>query len=83
VVRKLEACAAERIEWTSKRDLQFDTAKMEAALFTCRRGHKKHLWAKLRAKIKVGDGFCKAVYPYMAAYESIWEDTVAHMDVVI
>ena len=26
---------------------------------------------------------CKAVYPYMPAYESIWEDTVAHVDVVI
>jgi len=25
----------------------------------------------------------KAVYPYMAAYESIWEDTVVHVDVVI
>jgi len=26
---------------------------------------------------------CKAVYPYMAAYVSIWKDTVAHVDVVI
>jgi len=25
----------------------------------------------------------KAVYPYMAAYVSIWKDTVAHVDVVI
>jgi len=24
----------------------------------------------------------KAVYPYMAAYGSIWEDTVAHVGVV-
>jgi len=26
---------------------------------------------------------CKAVYLYMAAYESIREDTVAHVDMVI
>jgi hypothetical protein len=59
VVRKLEACAAESIEWASRRDLQFDTAKTEAALFTRRRGHKKHLRPKLTAKIKVGDGFVR------------------------
>ena len=57
VVRKLEACAAESIEWASRRDLQFNTGKTEAALFTHRRGHKKHLRPKLTAKIKVGDGF--------------------------
>jgi len=43
VDEKLEACTAESIEWASRRDLQFDTAKTEAALFTRRRGHKKHL----------------------------------------
>jgi len=26
---------------------------------------------------------CEAVHPYMAAYVSIWKDTVAHVDVVI
>jgi len=57
VVEKLEACAAESIEWASRRYLQFDTAKTEVALFTRRRGHKKHLQPKLTAKIKVGDGF--------------------------
>jgi len=57
VVEQLEACAVESIEWASGRDLQFDTAKTEAALFTRRRGHKKHLWPKLTAKIKVGNGF--------------------------
>jgi hypothetical protein len=51
------SCAAESIEWASRRDLQFDTAKTEAALFTRRRGHKKHLRPKLTAKIKVGNGF--------------------------
>jgi len=59
VVEKLEACAAESIEWVSRRDLQFDTAKTEAALFTRKRGHKKHLRPKLTAKIKVGDGFVR------------------------
>ena len=59
VVRKLEACSPEGIEWASRRDLQFDTAQTEAALFTCRRGHKKHLRPKLTAKIKVGDGFVR------------------------
>jgi len=58
-VKKLEACAAESIEWASRRDLQLNTAKTEAALFTHRRGHKKHLQPKLTAKIKVGDGFVR------------------------
>jgi hypothetical protein len=59
VVWALEACAVEHIKWASRRDLQIDTAKMEAALFTCRRGHKKYLRPKLTAKIKVGDGFVR------------------------
>ena len=57
VVESVEACAAESIEWASRRDLQFNTAKTEAALITHRRGHKKHLQPKLTAKIKVGNGF--------------------------
>jgi len=36
VVKKLETCAVESIEWASRRDLQFDTVKTEAALFTLR-----------------------------------------------
>jgi hypothetical protein len=51
VVRTLEQCAAMSIEWASRQGLQFDTVKTEAALFTCRRGHKNHLWPKLTAKI--------------------------------
>jgi len=47
VVEKLEACAAESIEWASRRDIQFDTAKTDAALFTRRRGPEKHLRPKL------------------------------------
>jgi len=57
VIKKLDACGAESIEWASRRDLQFDTAKTEAALFIPRRGHKEHLWPKLTAKIKVGNRF--------------------------
>jgi len=59
VVTILERCAAKSIEWASRRGLQFDTAKMEAALFSRRRGHKKHLQPKLTAKIMVGDGFIR------------------------
>jgi hypothetical protein len=59
VVTKLEECAAKSIEWASRRGLQFHTAKTEAALFTHRRGHKKHPQPKLTAKIRVGDGFIR------------------------
>jgi hypothetical protein len=47
----LERCSGERIEWASRRGLQFDTAKTEAALFMSRRGHWKHLRPKETAKI--------------------------------
>jgi hypothetical protein len=59
VVTILERCAAKSIELASRRGLQFDTATTEAALFTHRRGHKNHLWPKLTAKIRVGDGFIR------------------------
>jgi len=51
VVSIVERCAEKSIEWASRGGLQFDTAKTEAALFTCRRGHRKHLGPKLTAKI--------------------------------
>jgi len=54
VVSIFERCTAMSIEWASRRGLQFDTAKTEAALFTARRGHRKHLRPKLTAKIRVG-----------------------------
>jgi len=76
VVEKPKPCAAESIEWASRRDLQFYTAKMEAALFTRRRGHKKHLRPKFRAKLKVGDGFVrfnKEATPWLG----VWMD--AHL----
>jgi len=53
----LERCSAQSIEWAGRRGLQCDTAKTEAALRTCRRGHKKHLRPKLIAKTRVRDGF--------------------------
>jgi hypothetical protein len=59
VITILERCTAKSIEWASRQGLQFDTAKMEAALFTCRRGHRKLLWPKLTAKIRVGNGFIR------------------------
>jgi hypothetical protein len=59
VITILERCAAKSIKWESRQGLQFDTAKTEAARFTRRRGHKKHLRAKLTAKIRVGDGFIR------------------------
>jgi hypothetical protein len=54
VVSMLERWAMKSIEWASRRGLQFDTAKTEAALFTCRRRHRKHLRPKLTAKIRIG-----------------------------
>ena len=57
VVTKLEECAAKSIAWAGRRELQFDKAKTEVALFTHRQGHKKHLRRMLTAKIRVGDGF--------------------------
>jgi len=56
VVSILERCAAQSIELASRRGLQFDTAKTEAALFTRRRGHRRNLQPKLTAKIRVGNG---------------------------
>jgi len=59
VVKKLEACAVESIEWANREDLQFDTVKMDAALFTYSRGQKKHLGPKLTTKITVGKGIIR------------------------
>jgi hypothetical protein len=53
VVSVLERCAARSIEWASRQGLPFDPAKTEAALFTRRRAHRKHLRPKLTAKIRV------------------------------
>jgi len=34
-------------------------------------------------RVSANDYICKAVYPYMAAYVSIWKNTVAQVDVVM
>jgi hypothetical protein len=54
VVSRLERFAAKRILWASRCVLQVHTAKTEVALFTRRCGHRKHIWAKPTAKIRVG-----------------------------
>jgi len=59
VVGTLEACAVERIEWASRRDLQFDTTQAMAVLFTSRPGHKTHLRPKLKAKIEGANSFVR------------------------
>jgi len=40
VVSILDRWAVKSIEWAIRRGLQFNTAMTEAALFTCRRGHR-------------------------------------------
>jgi len=56
VVNTPESCTAEIIEWATRLDLQFNSAKMEPALFTCRRCHRKHLLPKPTAQIEVQNG---------------------------
>jgi hypothetical protein len=76
IVSILERCAARSIEWGSRRGLQFDRAKTEAAQFTPRRGHRKHLRAKLTAKIRVRSG----VIPFntqATGWLGVWMD--AHL----
>ena len=51
-----ERCAAKSIEWASRRGLQFDTAKKEAALFACKLGHRRHRRPKLIPKTRVRNG---------------------------
>jgi len=56
VISILEQCPVNSIKFTSRCGHQFNTAKTEGALFTHRRGHRKHLWAKLSAMIIVRNG---------------------------
>jgi len=60
VVSILERCTGNSIEWASRRGLQFNKAKTDAALITRRRGHKKHLQPKLTIKINVGNSFIQS-----------------------
>jgi len=55
----VERCAVKSIELPRRRQLQFDTAKTEAALFTRKQGQKKHLRLEPTARIKVGNGFIR------------------------
>jgi len=55
VISILKRCPAKNIEWATRRGLQFDTAKMETALFTRIRGYRKHLRPKLTATTRVGN----------------------------
>jgi len=59
VVRKMEFCARESLDWAERREREFDTANTKAAHFTRRHGHKKHLRPTLTAKIRVGNGFVR------------------------
>jgi len=76
VVSILERCAARSIEWASRRGLQFDTATTEAALFTRRRGHRKHLRPKLTANIRVGSGVIR-FNTQATCWLGVWKD--AHL----
>jgi len=57
VIRTPETCATVSIDWVERWELDFDTTKTEAALFTRRRGDKKHLHPKPTSKIRVRNGF--------------------------
>jgi len=76
VVSILEICTTKSIEWASRRGLQSDTAKTEAALFTRRRDHRKHLRPKLTAKIRVSSRFI-GFNTQATHWLSVWMD--AHL----
>jgi hypothetical protein len=59
LVRKLESCAWESIDWAERQEHEFVTAKTEDALFIRTCGHKKHLRPTLTAKIPVGNAFVR------------------------
>jgi len=59
VVTILERCATMSIDWASKQGLHFDTTKVEAALFTRRRGHRTQLRPTLISPIRVGNGIIR------------------------
>jgi len=73
VVTKADECAASSIEWASRRGLQLNTAKTEAARFTLRRRHRKQLQQKLKAKISVGDSLIRFIRE-ATWWLGIWRD---------
>ena len=70
----LKRCAAKSNESAIRPRLQFDTAKTEAALFTRKRGHRKHLRPKLTAMIRVGNGSIR-FNAQVTRWLGIWIDT--------
>jgi len=74
VVLILERCAAKSLEWASRRGLQLDTATMETVLFTCRRGHRKHLRPNLTAMIRARYGSIR-FNAQGTCWLSVWMDT--------
>ena len=76
VVSILERCVAKSIKWASRCGLQLNTAKTEAALFTRRRGHRKHLRANLTAMIRVANGSIR-FNPQVTRWLGVWMD--AHL----
>jgi len=59
VVTTLQRLAAMGIEWGSRRGILLDTAKTEGAWCMRRRGHQRHRWRKLIAKIQLGNWFIR------------------------
>jgi hypothetical protein len=59
VIRNLEFCAKQSIDWAEGRQLEIDTSYTLAPLITLSPGQKKHLPPKLTAKIRVGNGFVR------------------------
>jgi len=59
IVWKLDTCASESITWAALWELEFETARTDAAHFTRRRGHEKPMRPTLTANIRVGNGFVR------------------------
>ena len=76
VGRNLEACARDSIDWAETGEVEFDSAKTEAALSTRRRGQKKHLLPKMTGQIRVGNGFIK-LNKEASRWLGVWMD--AHL----
>lgn len=58
-VRTLEACTRETTHWVETWELQCDTTKTEAEVFTSRQGHKMQLHLKRTGKITVGNSLSR------------------------
>jgi len=74
VVTNRGRCAVKSIEVASRRTRQFHPAKTDDALFSCRRGHMKHLRSKLTANIMVRDVFIH-FNRHATRWLGVWMDT--------